>query len=519
MHRRSETSHADHPHPAASLAFCLVLLLCLAMFWLPTQVSAPNERSRLYLAHALATRGEIDVTAEWERWGAIFDIAARDGRMYADKAPGSSVLAMPAVRLAYLVEDRVEDRTLLLYARFGVMLPAALAGMWLLLGLLRALGVQGWRPHAAVLGLYGASHALHYGHAYFGHALVMTALLATWRLTQVALAHPSRALTAGIGAGCAGGIAFAIEYQAALVLVALGIGLLSDPKARRWSLLAAIGVGALPWVALTLAYNHAAFGNALSTSYQNLHHEASVAIHQVGFGGVSHPTLRSLSGLLVGPARGLLFAAPALLLAPLLLRTAPTLPRWLALSAALTFAGFLYVAASFGLWTAGWGMGPRILLPALPALAIALALVLEQAHRRGDAQPALVLLIVGWASSIANLALVATFPESPPHVAVPLREVALPMLTQGCLAPNLLHTLGWVRPGSALPFLATAYLLCGLWALTMTRCLPRATRADTAYGTLRAVTVLGLWILLLASFATTAGGVERHLQWACSLSS
>lgn len=440
------------------LGFAAVLTLIVGFFWMPAQVSSPNERSRVYLAHAMATRGQITVTPEWKRWGKVFDIAHRDGDFYSDKAPGSSALAAPIMSVSVKLNPKVGIEALVQRARSGLMLPFVFFGSVALLSLLSALGVSARSARWSALALWAGSNVLHYGHAYFGHVLVLSCvLIALWALTRSLLVDESSDAKSaksakhlyGALAGVFCGLCFAVEYQAALVSLCLGAGLLLDQQTRHWRHWLAMALGALPIVLLVLLYNNAAFGSPFATSYDHLYWKFSKELHDAGVGGVGIPKLEAIVGLIASPSRGLLFCAPWMLAAFAAWHSQA--PRWLKACALLMSASFFYVAAGFGMWSAGWGVGPRLLIPAfggvtiLAAFGLELIISQERVHQLG----AVLGLILS--AILANVLLAGSFPENPEQFLVPVRDIALPLWRQGELAPNLLSAwfgsprwLGWL---------------------------------------------------------------------------
>lgn len=77
-----------------------VSLLCavaLGYSWMSPEISAPNERSRLYLTLSIIESGTLRIDGPVKKYGKHFDLASRDGHYYSDKAPASSIIAIPAI--------------------------------------------------------------------------------------------------------------------------------------------------------------------------------------------------------------------------------------------------------------------------------------------------------------------------------------------------------------------------------------------------------------------------------------
>jgi len=89
----------------------------------------------------------------------------------------------------------------------------------------------------------------------------------------------------------------------------------------------------------------------------------------------------ALAGLLVSPGVGLVWMAPLVLLAPFgIVRTRQRGERLLERVLLGVLVGTLLSAVATPAWHGGWTYGPRLLLPALPFLWLAVALGLRQAQ-------------------------------------------------------------------------------------------------------------------------------------------
>lgn len=498
-------------------AVCLTLIV--GFFWMPAQVSSPNERSRLYLAHALVDRGQVQVTPEWQRWGKIFDIAHRDGQFYSDKAPGSSVLAAPVVALSRATAQdpgQLKIEVLVQRARSAVILPLVFLSALALMKILLMLGLSAPFAYLGALLLCLGTNVLHYGHAYFGHVPVMAfSLAALWALLGSLRAQDNaRKQLLGALSGLCCGLCFAVEYQAALVSICLGLGLLADPKTRHPRHWGAMGLSALPVIALVLAYNHAAFGGPLATSYEHLYWKFSKELHNVGVGGVGLPTMEAISGLLFSPSRGLWFSCPWMIAGGYALwRKDAPLPRWLKVAASVMAVAFFYVASGFGMWSAGWGVGPRLMIPAFGGLAILGIVGLAQLWRDQRVLALGASLGLGAAAVLVNVVLTATFPENPEQFLVPMRDVGFKLLGAGYFAPSLLEPVFGAR-ASGLVALSLVVLMCAASVALVWRAGAQAQGEEGAGARLSKRAALGAAALMFAAWCCMMWSypVDTHTQ-------
>jgi len=91
----------------------------------------------------------------------------------------------------------------------------------------------------------------------------------------------------------------------------------------------------------------------------------------------------ALAGLLISPGHGLVWMAPLVLIVPFgLARARRRGERLLERVVLAVFCGMLLTAVSSPAWHGGWTYGPRLLLPALPFLWLAVALGLRHAQSR-----------------------------------------------------------------------------------------------------------------------------------------
>ncbi len=478
------------------LPACLYLLVAilLSYSWLFTSVSSPNERSRIYLSVALVDHGTLSVDEPVARFGKIFDLAQRDGRFYSDKAPGSSLLgALPyAGARLFTPAEAFSIADLLLLFRRAMMLPIGLASFYLCRRLLCLYQVRAALVDIMSVGYVLGTTALHYSGAFFGHQIVavclLLALFALERSRPVSFSAASKAAspTASSAAGSAGapilrgrartfallvaglatGFAVLTEYQAAVVAVLLSLFVGVRAVRQRDPAYAGLFlIGALPTLVTFFAYNTIAFGGPFDLSYFHLAYESSRELHNQGLGGLTYPRWEYVQGALFSLHRGLLCTAPVVVLSAVAFLRRPGAVRGDSLC--LLSAGCLYyvlMICSSNVWYAGWGFGPRLLVPVLGYLVILAALGAEAVFSRPFSQGIVKgLVLVGFTY---NQLLQVTFPELPAAAKNPIPDVVLPMLQQGIVTSNWAQeALGWLGRVSLLPWACCALIVVMLVAL------------------------------------------------------
>jgi hypothetical protein len=441
-----------------------------------------NQNSRLALTRALVERGELTIDPDHFTTG---DKSRRGDHFYSDKAPGASLLAVPAYAVyhglrqlvggeaprayitpldpaaarrgdeldpeARLPGDRLsynqQFRLALYLSRLFSTSLLALAGVAALY-LLALRQLAGDRLAALTCALtYGlATPALVYGAAFYGHqpcADLLLLALAAITLSQRTEGRPAAPLFAGL---CLG-LAVLCEYPAAVPVALLAALALwrRGPRFTAWLLL-----GGLPCALLLGLYHLLAFGHPLKTGYDFVYLAEFAAGMQVNY-GIHAPDPAVLLQLLFGSYRGLFYLAPVLLLAAWglaaeLRRPADPERRAVAVAAAAIVAFYLSLNSGYYMWDGGAALGPRHCVPMLPFLALGLAPALRAAPRLFNG---LALL-----SAAAMLLAAAAAPEAPQH-GNPLWGHAWPRLRDA--APGT-----YVGPQNLGLFLG----LPGLWSLT-----------------------------------------------------
>ena len=436
------------------------------------QAGGWNQNSRFDLTRAVVEQGTLSIDAFQENTG---DKAQRDGHWYTDKAPGLSLLAVPAYALVHAVRAGAVVAGSYLGTVCAVALPSALAALQLF-ALGRLIGLSAAWAAALTLAYALGTLALPYSTIFYGHqlsaALGLSAFALVWRRRAPMLA------------GLLLGLAVAVDYTSVVLVIAVMGYAVVKLRARGVLWLIAGGVP----IALALgAYHAAAFGHPLALPYEFVLQEH----RRMGwFMGIAAPDPRVMGALLVGPYRGLFFGSPWLVAG---IPGLAVLARRGFRAEAITCGGiaFAYLLLNAGLvdWHGGWAMGPRYLVPAIPFLAVgAMGLVL--AWPAGT--PARRMLAgVGGAAVAVSFALMlmgtAVRPDVPLTIARPFTQFVIPSFWHGRVARsnhaidgegvsgvraawNLGHLVGLDRLPTLLP-LAAWMALTGWW-------LARAVRAE-----------------------------------------
>jgi hypothetical protein len=481
-----------HPTPVRGphkLALGLFALLWFSISWFGSAEYNPNNSTRLFAAISLVEQGDatIDEFAEL-----TIDKAQFGNHVYLDKAPGMTVMAMPAVWIADLLTGTtampyaktIDDKGLWDYMRLRLriavaMTVAVLTAFAAVLLLDLATGITGSPQAGLVTALayalatpvWGWSTTL-FGHAPVG-ALLLIAVWAIWRGTSGA--REIGRLRYPLMAGAALGWALVVEFPAVIPALPILVWVLWRTRALAWpararlfGLAAAAGLAAL--VPL-LVYNHIAFGTPFKIGYQGV---VGFNGMQQGFFGLTYPKIRVLAEIVFGTERGLIWVAPALILAPFglarLIRARETRDLgWLC--TAIVIAVLLYNSA-YVYWDGGFATGPRHSVPMIGFLALGLAPLWQGWRATGR----------GWIAGLVgsgmviNLAIAAAEIAAPQGSRFPLVDPIFRKFLAGEIRDVPGEYWGWSPLAGLIPWLVVALPL--LWWLIRQAGLPAAAPKD-----------------------------------------
>ena len=371
-----------------------------------------NQNSRFDLLRAIVEQHTLQIDAYHQN---TQDKAHFKGHYYSDKAPGLVFLAVPValaagpvLRVAAIDPESARGEYVLswLVTALVVALPTALAGICLFFLALK-FGCSSIAAAFATVVMCVGTPIWAYGSVFWAHALVGACLVFAFA-SAVKLRESERAgadFGWALAVGLAAGWATVTEYPAApasAILAFLALGQVwRRGNAARWRVIAGVGLGAAVCLVVLLSYLHEAFGS-FRPSYSYYDPSSFSFMQQQGYMGLTYPHPDRLLKILFGCSRGLLFASPVVVAAPVglwLLGRRSTegsteeekSQRAGAVVVAAIAAYYFLFNASFYWWKSGLSFGPRYAGACIPLLCVGLAVAWQRA-------------IPAWRSVLAGLA-------------------------------------------------------------------------------------------------------------------
>jgi hypothetical protein len=353
------------------------------------------------------------------------DVAFYRGHFHPNKAPGTSLLAVPGYFLVHQVErlvglDPDDWRTLTMNAWLVSVLSVGMLsalGCVLFYRLARMISNGRALPSVlATLALAFGTMFFPYGTMLYEHNVVAVSLVAAFYLLYRAknegfpevdrLPEGGARLYIALAGLCAG-VAAITNYLMAVAVVVLGAYAVLG--ARRAKAGAWFGLGVAGPFLLVCAYNVAAFSTPFTTNYA--HENPAFKSGGGAFLDIFvSPQWDAIPAVLFSPFRGLFFSAPVLLMGVYGLATwfrgSSRREAWLSVAIVAFLLTFM---ATFNAWHGGWAVGPRYLSPAVPFLALPLVAAFARYFKTTCALAA--------ASVAVQLLITAVDPQSPVGVA------------------------------------------------------------------------------------------------------
>jgi len=502
--------------------------LCAFLYLYPfpyfEAMRSANELPRIYLTTAMVDEGRFAIDTGVRAHGATVDVSPSGGHYYSNKAPGSSLLAIPAYLAVKAVcgltgrEPSLALETWAFRAATGIV-PTLLFLLLLWRFLARAAPEEGARS-AALAGYAAGSMAMTYSILFIAHQLSAVCIASAWILS-VWVVEDGRDVRLLAAAGFLAGAAPLIDYQAAfagLPLAAYLVWKLVGPRAgppearrpRRTGALALAALSSVPPMALLLFYHWRAFGGPLRTGYAAS--ETFAHFHQRGLLGLDRLRLEAFIGSTVAPDNGLVFLCPMLLLAlPGFFVLARRREGWmLGITASVTLIYLLFISG-LNFWRGGWQVGPRYITAMLPFAIAAVAAAMSAADRAGGWRGEL-----AWAGAVALTAVsiviyslsTALFPHYPESFHNPVHELVLRLLAAGYAPWNAGWWIGLRGLASLVPYLAA---VAGLLLLVA---VPRRERWRSGVaGLALAAAILALYGAVPGGGAAAARSYARITSW------
>lgn len=454
----------------------LFALVWLSSIWFGSWALNPNNSTRLFAAISLVEDGDATID---EFADATIDKARFGDHVYLDKAPGMTLMAVPAVAALRVMTGQTSHpltksvgnarfegfmaRRLRLAVAItsGLLTALAAVALWSLVrgvtGSARA-GLVAALSYALGSPVWGWSTTL-FGHASVA-ALLIIAMWSVWRGTGGQDRWGMAML-----AGGALGWAVVVEFQAVIAGSVIGLWALwrivQLPVPQRWPLLAAGLAGGVLAAMPMVGYNLLAFGTPIKLGYSGV---VGFEGMSQGFFGLTYPKFPVLMELIFGTRRGLIWVAPVLVAAPVGLARLVRAPatRDLGIMAVAVAVVVLLINASYYYWDGGFATGPRHSLPAIPFLALGVGVLWHQVERP-RARAAIAALL---ALSVAiNLIIAATEIMAPETDRFPLwRPILVPDFVEGRfrdLASQYWGVSPWL--GLALYLVMAAAIGAALW--------------------------------------------------------
>jgi len=308
--------------------------------------------------------------------------------------------------------------------------------------------------------------SLFWAHALVGACLVF-AFAAAMKLRESL--NPGAEFCWALAVGLAAGWATVTEYPAApaaaiLALLALGQAWGRGSSAR-WRVVAGVGLGSALCAAVLLSYLHAAFGG-FRPSYSYYDPNSFSFMQQQGYMGLTYPHPDRLLKILFGCSRGLFFASPVMVAAPVGL-------WWLwkdrrhssaALATGAIAVYYFLFNASFYWWKAGLTFGPRYAGASIPLLCLGLGV----SWSRASLEWRRVMVVLASCSVFLTLMVVSTTSQLAMQDSCPIVHSSWPAFWAGDLARNHESMLMVSESGGGYGAFNLGQLigLRGLWSLT-----------------------------------------------------
>jgi hypothetical protein len=432
------------------------------------RIHSANELPRVYLVKAIVEDHTFAIDRGVARWGSTADVSPAGGHHYSNKAPGASLLGVPAYAVVHAVGGEQSLAVTLWICRVCCGIAPMLVFLGLLWGFLARFAPDPDVRRLVLIAYALGSLAMTYSILFYSHQLGAICIASAWILA-LDVADRRRGLGAMAVAGVLAGAAPLCDYQAVFAALPIAVHVVVRlPRELRLRAIAVAALGAAPPIALLLGYHAACFGSPWRTGYDAS--ETFASFHQHGLLGITALRWEAFWGSVGRPDNGLITLSPWWLLAiPGGVALWRKGDRGTALVGASVAAIYLLFISSINFWRGGWGVGPRYITAMLPFLLPLVATQL-QGWRLAPSRLAAAAGLIGVGVCVYVLSS-ATFPYWPDSVRHPLYDVTFHLLADNTVAPNLGGALGIPGLAGLAPYLAITFGLLGvaIWRLARVR--------------------------------------------------
>jgi len=405
----------------------------------------PNENSRVYQVRAYVELGKLSVDEQVKQYGWVNDLAKREGKLYAGKAPATTFIGVP-IYAALRASDEARGlptpswfRVVYTLRLFGVILPCLLF-VHLFRGFVRRIVRDANVASLLAIVLALGTMLLPYGLMFVNHSLSAASAFGTVIAVHAALrAREGTTKWSRVKSWLCFGLAgfllagtTALDYALFPVSVML-LGFVFWRARWSWASVAGTCLGAAIPSLLTAAYHQACWGSPFAVSMSFLANPQFAAEANKGVFGIIGPTTASVWGVFGSAKKGLLYFSPVL--APGLLAVViSALTSRYRKESTVTFAIVLWMLlynVSLINWAAGWTVGPRYVTVIIPFVLFAFALWMR------EMKPASrhVTMAIAAGLSISSVAVTAAtstmFPHLQPDYDNPVFECIWPLWRDG----------------------------------------------------------------------------------------
>ena len=193
------------------------------------RIHSANELPRAYLVKAIVADHTFAIDRGVAAWGATADVSPSGGHQYSNKAPGASLLAVPAYAAVRAVAGEPSLAATIWICRVFAGIAPMLAFLWLLWGFLVRFAPDPDIRRLVLLAYALGSLAMTYSILFYSHQLGAICAASAWILA-LDVVDGRRGRWAMAAAGLLAGAAPLADYQAAFAVVPVAVHVL----ARLW---------------------------------------------------------------------------------------------------------------------------------------------------------------------------------------------------------------------------------------------------------------------------------------------